>query len=162
MLQVNTYSPGVVSVTESPPLRGSVVNGMFAAPVGNTRLDRVWTVFEAPEKFTRTPGVATASERVPAISTPVSNHRPGLSVIVKLTSLLSPRTAFDTARMASPLTNTHRRIDLRFLARFVIANAPCFERDAAPSFDALPLVATARPALDSISGRALRCVLRER
>ena len=92
MLQMKTYSPGVISVTSSPPLRGSVVNGMFAAPLGKSRLVRVWTVFELPENFTRTPGAATASERVPAMSTPVSNQRPGTSVREKLTSLSRART----------------------------------------------------------------------
>src|SRR5262245_39756991 len=120
MLHVNTYSPGVVNVTESPPLRGSVVNGMLAAPVGKTRLDRVWTVFELPEKFTRTPGVATASERVPAMSTPVSNHRPGLSVIEKFTSLLpAARTPPDAA---SPLTNRPARIHFLFFRPPVISH----------------------------------------
>src|SRR5262245_40303354 len=124
MLHVNTYSPGVVNVTESPPLRGSVVNGMFVAPDGKTRLDRVWTVFELPEKFTRTPGVATASERVPAMSTPVSNHRPGLSVIEKFTSLLPPsaRMPPDAASAANPTAATHARIPVLFFTRSVISH----------------------------------------
>src|SRR5262245_5329515 len=112
MLHVNTYSPGVVNVTESPPLRGSVVNGMFTAPDGNTRLERVWTVLELPEKFTRTPGVATASDRVPAMVTPVSNHRPGLSVIEKFTSLPSARTMFAAASATNPPVITPARIPL--------------------------------------------------
>src|SRR5215510_5041775 len=108
MLHVNTYKPGVVRVTESPPLRGSVVNGIPAAPAGKTRLDRVCTVFELPEKFTRTPGVATASERVPAMSAPVSNHRPGVSLIVKVTSLPpSARTASDVANAAHAAMKVH-------------------------------------------------------
>src|SRR5262245_14763617 len=125
MLHVKTYSPGVVNVTESPPLRGSVVNGMFAAPAGNTRLERVWTVFEFPEKLTRTPGVATASERVPAISTPVSNHRPGLSVIEKLTSLPPARTTADAARAAKPPTTRQVTSHFLFLTCSDISHPPC-------------------------------------
>src|SRR5262245_46073950 len=126
MLHVNTYSPGVVKVTESLPLRGSVVNGMLAAPEGKTRLDRVWTVFELPEKFTRTPGVATASERVPAMSTPVSNHRPGLSVIEKFTSLPpEARTTSDAVSAASPPANKQASSHLLFFARSVNTHPPC-------------------------------------
>src|SRR5262245_20505702 len=105
MLHVNTYSPGVVSVTESPPFRGSVENGMFAAPAGKIRLVRVWTVFELPENFTRTPGVATASERVPAISVPVSNQRPGVSFSEKFTSFPLARTTSPGANAANPPMN---------------------------------------------------------
>src|SRR5262245_41985813 len=126
MLHVNTYSPGVVKVTESLPLRGSVVNGMFAAPEGKTRLERVWTVFELPEKFTRTPGVATASERVPAMSTPVSNHRPGLSVIEKFTSLPpSARATSDVASAASPPANKHASSHFPSFRLCVISHPPC-------------------------------------
>lgn len=52
---------------------------------------RVWTVLEFPEKLIFAPGVTTASERVPAISTPVSNQRPGVSVIEKFTSFELPK-----------------------------------------------------------------------
>src|SRR5262245_55827596 len=128
MLHVKTYSPGVVNVTSSPPLRGSVVNGMFAAPEGNSRLDRVWTVFELPENFTRTPGVATASERVPAIVTPVSNQRPGLSVIEKFTSLPpSARTTPDAASATSPMAPKHARIHFLLFTRAVISHPPCLK-----------------------------------
>jgi hypothetical protein len=41
---------------------------------------------ELPEKFIFVPGVTTASERVPAMSAPVSNQRPGVSVREKFTS----------------------------------------------------------------------------
>jgi len=122
MEQVNTYKPGVVNVTESSPFLGSVVNGIPAAPVGKIKLVRVWTVFEFPENFTRTPVVATASERVPAISTPVSNQRPGVSVSEKLTSFVPPSllTAAGT-KAAAAATNRHARIH-PFLFELVIAD----------------------------------------
>jgi hypothetical protein len=101
ILHVNTYSPGVVKVTESPPFLGSVLNGIPAAPVGKIRLVRVWTVLEFPEKFILAPGVTIASDRVPAMSTPVSNQRPGVSVIEKSTS-------FEPARL--PLTGSTNAI----------------------------------------------------
>src|SRR5215210_748665 len=55
---------------------------MWSAPVGQSRLLAVWTVFVSPATSNRivSPGSATTSERVPAMSTPESNQFPGLSV----------------------------------------------------------------------------------
>src|SRR5262245_55327113 len=97
---------------------------MPAAPVGKTKLDRVWTVFEFPEKFTRTPGVATASERVPAISTPVSNQRPGISVSEKLTRFSAPPSRLKAAgtNAAVAAKSNDMIIHLCFFEDFLIAD----------------------------------------
>src|SRR5262245_20957359 len=97
---------------------------MLAAPVGKTKLDRVWTVFEFPEKLTRTPGVATASERVPAISTPVSNQRPGISVSEKLTWFSSPLPRLKAAgtKAAIAARSKDTIIHLFFFEDFLIAD----------------------------------------
>jgi len=114
----------VVNVTEFPPFLGSVVNGMLAAPVGKIKLDRVWTVFEFPEKLTRTPGVATASDRVPAISTPVSNQRPGVSVSEKLTWFSAPPSRLKAAGTNADIAarNKDTIIHLFFFEDFLITD----------------------------------------
>jgi hypothetical protein len=82
-------------------------------------------VCERPLNFTSTPGVATASELVPAIGPPVLRYQvPGSSVRLNSTRLLpSPRTvALKTGRdeaitRSTPIDRTLNRIAFSFQDR---------------------------------------------
>jgi hypothetical protein len=77
---------------------------------------------ELPEKLIFAPGVTIARERVPAISAPVSNQRPGISVIEKLTSF-EPATLLPTGSandIRSVTVDTSRLLFRKVLRIFII------------------------------------------